>query len=170
MTHVGEKTELAKARGEANLLAWSTSAAAGAPSLDPGQVVMDQLRVAVLRADLLGEMARLQVEEQDADGLVGPTYAVGREGMRVETGERVRGLMALEAEWRDRVVRFAKAAHDMGIAERHVELEQERASVVTAAFLAALDVGGLVPEVRSLMVERFLSGLGDLVPGEVVTS
>lgn len=56
----------------------------------------------------------------------------------------------------------------LGIAERHVQLESDRAQMVTAAFLAALDVGGLVPEVRSLMIDRFLSGLGDLVPGEVV--
>lgn len=58
----------------------------------------------------------------------------------------------------------------LGIAERHVQLEQERAQLVTAAFLAALDVGGLVPEVRTLMVDRFLAGLGELVPGEVVES
>lgn len=58
----------------------------------------------------------------------------------------------------------------LGIAERHVQLEQERAQMVTAAFLAALDVGGLVPEVRTAMVDRFLAGLGELVPGEVVAS
>lgn len=56
----------------------------------------------------------------------------------------------------------------LGIAERHVQLEQERANVVTAAFLAALEVGGLLPEVRSLMVDRFMEGLRSIVPGEVV--
>lgn len=58
----------------------------------------------------------------------------------------------------------------LGIAERHVQLEQERAQLVTAAFLAALDVGGLVPEVRTAMIERFTDGLGALIPGEVVPS
>lgn len=52
----------------------------------------------------------------------------------------------------------------LGIAERHVQLEQERAGMVTAAFLAALDVGGLVPEVRTAMVDRFVAGLGELMP------
>lgn len=167
--HVGKTTALARAQGEANLLAWATTAHVGAAPLDPGQVVMDQLRVAVLRADLYGEMLRLQLGDEGIGGLVGLTYAAGREGARVETGEGPRGLGRLEAEWRDRVVRFAKAAHDMGIAERHVELEQERAQLVTTAFLAALEVGALLPEVRSLMIERFLERLGgSTVAGEVV--
>jgi hypothetical protein len=56
----------------------------------------------------------------------------------------------------------------LGIAERHLALEQERANVVVAAFLAALDVAGLAPGVRSLAVDRFLERLGDLVPADVV--
>ena len=72
-------------------------------------------------------------------------------------------------DWRDRVVRYAKTAHDMGIAERHVELEQERASLVTAAFRAALGVLSLLPADRDLAVRTFLSslGAGEVVAGEV---
>lgn len=169
--HAGRSTAMAKAIGEANLAAWSTAeASSDAAPLDPGTVVLQQLRVAVMRADLYGEMLRWQLETEEEAGLVGPTYAVGREGVKVETGERVRGLAALEADWRDRVVRFAKAAHDMGIAERHVELEQERASLVTAAFRAALAVADLLPAVRSLVVQTFLAELGGqdtVVAGEV---
>lgn len=61
----------------------------------------------------------------------------------------------------------------LGIAERHVQLEQERAQLVTAAFLAALEVAGLAPGVRSAVVDRFLAGLeplmgsGEVVAGEV---
>lgn len=170
--HLGQSRDLARTQGEANLLAWSAEAAADAAPLNPGRVVMDQLRVAVLRADVYGELLRLQVADEEVDGLVGPTFAVGREGTKVETGERVRGLAALEAEWRDRVVRFAKAAHDMGIAEAVVELEKQRAELVTAAFLAALDVGDLLPAARSRMVEVFLDrlGSGEPVAGEVVPS
>lgn len=162
--HLGQSRDLARTQGEANLLAWSAEAAADAAPLNPGRVVMDQLRVAVLRADVYGELLRLQVADEEVDGLVGPTFAVGREGTKVETGERVRGLAALEAEWRDRVVRFAKAAHDMGIAEAVVELEKQRAELVTAAFLAALDVGDLLPAARSRMVEVFLDRLGSGAP------
>lgn len=167
-THAGRSVAVAKAIGEANLAAWSTQAAAAdLPALDPGTVVLEQLRRSVMRADLLGEMLRWQLEVEDESGLVGLTYTAGRDGVRVETGERARGLAQLEAAERDRVVRFAKTAHDMGIAERHVELEQERASLVTAAFRAALGVLGLLPADRDLAVRTFLSSLG---AGEVVVA
>lgn len=167
--HGGRSSAVLKAVGEANLLVWSTEAAGDAalPALDPGRVVMDQLRLAVMRADLLGQLLREQLTADDEHGLVGLSYAAGREGQRVETGEQVRGLARLEAEWRDRVVRFAKTAHDMGIAEQHVRLEQERAQLVVAAFMAALDVGQLLPEVRTVMIDRFLERL-EPVAGEVV--
>lgn len=48
----------------------------------------------------------------------------------------------------------------LGIAERHVELEQERAELVTAAFVAALGAVVLVPADRDVMLRAFLSGLG----------
>lgn len=52
----------------------------------------------------------------------------------------------------------------LGIAERHVELENVRAQLVTAAFLAALAVHGnrvtLPPTDRDLVVRAFLDGLG----------
>lgn len=170
--HAGRPAALVKAVGEAQLLAWSTAAARGdeAP-LDPGRVVLEQLRVAVMRADLYGELLRWQVEVEDEAGLVGKTFAAGRDGARVETGEQARALAKLEAEWRDRVVRFAKTAHDMGIAERHVELEQERASLVTSAFRAALGVLELLPADRDLAVRTFLSslGAGEVVAGEVTS-
>lgn len=160
--HAGRSMDLARTQGEANLLAWSAEAAADrdiAP-LDPGQVVMDQLRVAVMRADVYGELLRIQVADKEIGGLIGATFAAGRDGARVETGEQVRGLARLEAEWRDRVVRFAKAAHEMGIAERHIELEQGKAQLVVSAFLSALGVLGLVPADRDLALRTFLSGLG----------
>lgn len=168
--HSGRPAAVAKALGEAYLQAWSTEHGRGdEPPMDPGTVVLEQLRVAVMRADLYGELLRWQVEVEDEGGLVGRTFAAGRDGARVETGEQVRGLARLEAEWRDRAVRFAKTAHDMGIAERHVELEQERASMVTGAFRAALAVLDLLPADRDLAVRTFLAqlGAGDVVAGEV---
>lgn len=48
----------------------------------------------------------------------------------------------------------------LGIAERHVELEQERAAMVTAAFLAAIGVITLLPADRDLVVRTFLEQLG----------
>lgn len=48
----------------------------------------------------------------------------------------------------------------LGIAERHVELEQERAQLVSSAFLAALGVVSLLPADRDAMLRAFLSGIG----------
>ncbi|WP_435746480.1 hypothetical protein [Nocardioides sp. SYSU DS0663] len=70
-------------------------------------------------------------------------------------------------------MRFAKAAHDMGIAERVIELEQQRAELVTGAFLAAIDALGFVPGERSWAIGVFLDRLsvaGPAVAGEVVPS
>jgi hypothetical protein len=181
---------MTKALGEANLLAWSTEAAraegaASLPALDPGTVVLDQLRVAVLRADVYGELLRWQLELDDLDGvggaggggrvaagLVGTTYAASRDGARVETGEQVRALARMEAEWRDRVVRFAKTAHDMGIADAQIELQQAQAELVVSAFLAALAaIPGLLPVARQEALTAFLAGLGrggETVAGAVV--
>lgn len=60
----------------------------------------------------------------------------------------------------------------LGIAERYVQLEEERASIVVSAFVGALDVLAtvveLLPADRDLVVRRYLELLGDVVPGEVV--
>lgn len=58
----------------------------------------------------------------------------------------------------------------LGIAERYVQLEEERASIVVAAFVGALEVLVLVPADKDLVTRRFLELLGDVVPGEVVAS
>lgn len=159
--HIGKQLDLAKTQGEANLLAWSSEAGRGQPALDPGQVVMDQLRVTVMRADIYGELLRIQIAAEEVGGLIGPTYAAGRDGARVETGEQVRGLAKLEAEWRDRAVRFAKTAHDMGIAERVIELHQGQAQLVVSAFMAGLGaLPGLLPADRDAALRAFLVGLG----------
>lgn len=169
--HVGKTTELAKAQGEANLLAWRAAGAGEVAALDPGAVVMDQLRVAVMRADIYGEMLRLQFEDQGYDGIVGPTFAAGREGVRIETGESARGLAKLEGEWRDRAVRFAKTAHDMGIDQRQIEIEQGRAQMLVAALLGVFEELGLVGPARDRGLQVFLRGIGrgDTVAGEVAS-
>jgi hypothetical protein len=160
--HVGKQLDLAKTQGEANLAAWSAVAGREQEPLDLGQTVMEQLRVAVIRADIYGELLRIQISDEEIGGLVGPSYAAGRDGQRVETGEQVRALVKLEAEWRDRVVKYAEVAHRMGIATRVIELAQGQAEIVVLAFRAALEVAGaeLLPGVRAAMVETFLGRLG----------
>ena len=48
----------------------------------------------------------------------------------------------------------------LGIAERHVQLEQERAQMVVAAFHAALSTVQLLPADRQLVLQTFYDQLG----------
>ena len=67
--HSGRSLAMAKALGEANLLAWSTEAAGQDVAMpDPGLTVLQQLRVASLRADLFGLMLRWQLEVDEEQG------------------------------------------------------------------------------------------------------
>lgn len=161
--HLGRGMDLAKTQGEDNLAIWSAQAASGLAVVDPADAVMAQLRVAVYRADLYGELLRLQVADEEVGGIVGATYAAGRDGVRVETGESARGLAKLEAEWRDRVVRYSEVAHRMGIATRAIELAQGQAAIVSAGLRAAIEAAGpdLLPATRGRMVAAFL----DIVEG-----
>lgn len=170
--HAGVRAEVAKARGEA-VTAWS--ALQGEPAVDPSLAVLGMLQVAWLRAHLYAGLLEAQVvaqggtaddvpaelgEAEDVEpavsdgpstgGLIGNTYAPAKGGDgRVVTGEAARGLVVLEAAERDRVVRYAKTAHDMGIAERQTELAKAQADMMYVVVLAVLDRVGLSAEQRS---------------------
>lgn len=163
--HVGTSTELAKSKGQANLLAWSLVANASEPNMDPASVVMQAIRVTYHRLELLGAMLQAQLERQKTIGLVGPTYAAGRAGERVQTGEQLRALTRLEADERQLLVRFAKTAHDMGISERQLELEQAQAAQVVTAVGAGLEALSLDGEQRDRFLAAFLGALGRPAPG-----
>lgn len=64
----------------------------------------------------------------------------------------------------DKLLKAGDGMARLGIAERHVELEQQRVVMVTAAFRAAVGVLQLVPADRDLVVRRFLTELGVEVP------
>lgn len=67
------------------------------------------------------------------------------------------------------LVRFSRDAVAAGIEERRIEIEQDKAALVTAAFRAALGVLSLLPADRDLAVRTFLAslGAGEVVAGEV---
>lgn len=94
----------------------------------------------------------------------------------VEVGEDLSRLRAQVALW-ERVLSQLRQALDslarLGIADRHVRLEEARSSAVAAALTEALEE---VPaELRGAVLDRFLSGLrsrltlpaGSVVVGEV---
>jgi hypothetical protein len=157
----GTSTEVAKAKGQANLLTWSLLADDDpGPLMDPAGLVLRALRLAVMQFELISARLRLQVEEDDATGLIGPTYAAGRDGARVETGEDARALVKLKDAALDRVVRYAKTAHDMGIDARRLELEQAQASIVVTAVGLGLDALALGAEARDVFLRTFLGAIG----------
>jgi hypothetical protein len=117
--HLGKSERAAMA---AALHAWA--AVPGDDSVSPMDAAMGQLGLAFRRARLLGEEVARQIAGADGDGhggmggLVGFTYSASESaGGIYATGERIRGLVELEAQERDRVVRFAVACHQMGVAD-----------------------------------------------------
>lgn len=153
--HAGVPLDVARAKGEA-ITAWS--ALGGDPTLDPSLAVLGMLQMAWLRQQLYAEQLRRQVDDQglstqdldagdrpNASGLIGHTYAAGKDVGVFTSGEAVRALVQLEAQERDRVVRFAKVAHDMGIAERQTELAKAQADMMQTVVLAVFERVGLTP-------------------------
>lgn len=172
--HVGKSTGVAKTEGEANLVAWSLSAAAELPPLNLQEGMLALIHLTAARHSVYAEELRLQYEAEGAAGLVGGTWTAGRGGEAIQSGEQLRGLAKLEGEERDKLARYLKDAHAMGIATQAVELAQGQAEIVVLAFRAALDAAGaeLLPAVRGVVVKTFLEGLGrgQLVAGEVEAS
>lgn len=93
------------------------------------------------------------------EGLVGFTRSASPSVGVYESGEAVRGLAQLEAQERDRCVRFAKVAHDMGIADREIRLAEAQGQMlagVISRILDALDLSAAQRALVSTVVPREL--------------
>lgn len=66
-------------------------------------------------------------------GLIGHTYSGVKDIGVFATGEALRGLTQLEAQERDRCVKYAKTAHDMGIADAQVRLAEQQGALLAGA-------------------------------------
>jgi hypothetical protein len=147
-THGGARLDVMRAKGEARITAWT---AIGRPAdggrLEPGMAVLGMLQMTWLRAAAYGELLRQQVvteappepdregfdpeAEPQSSGLIGYRYgAAGKDGTIYAVSEEIRALVALEAAERDRVVKYAKTAHDMGISERLTSLAERWGDIV----------------------------------------
>lgn len=175
--HAGEKAEVAKAKGAA-ITAWS--ALSGEPAVSATQAVLGMLQMSWLRVHLYARLLNEQVDAaQDARedggfsgrgaggvgpgaGLVGHTFSGVKDIGVFATGEAVRGLAQLEAAERDRCVRYAKTAHDMGIAEAQVEIAKRQADIFAAAFMRMINALDLTLEQRTRAAERMTRELQTL--------
>ncbi|MBP2704445.1 hypothetical protein JOL79_11530 [Microbispora sp. RL4-1S] len=186
--HGGQSTELLKAKGEA-VTAWS--ALSGRPVISHTEAVLGMLQMSWLRAHLYASLLERQfttAQDQDAAGgpaglgggdpelgpgagLVGHTHGAVKDIGIYVTGEAARALTTLEGQERDRVVRYAKTAHDMGIAEAQVRLAeqtgQQLAEVIRrTADALLLAVVGLVAETagrEGAVGERLAAALDNAV-------
>lgn len=169
-THAGEKTSVVKAKGEA-LSAWR--AVPGRQDVSPAEAVMAMLQMSWARVHVYASLLERQVADADTslgvgmgEGLVGFTRSASPSVGVYESGEAVRGLAQLEAAERDRCVRFAKVAHDMGIADREIRLAEAQGALLAGAISRILDALELTEGQRARVPEIVPGVLLDIAGGE----
>lgn len=169
--HGGQKGEVLKAKGAA-LSAWR--AVLGRPGVSPSEAVMAMLQMSWARVHLYASLLERQVTDAPAwrvadvpesggtGGLEDPELGPGaglightRSGVKdigiFATGEAARGLTLLEEKERDRCVRFAKVAHDMGVADREIRLAEAQGALLAGAISRILDALSLTTAQRALV-------------------
>lgn len=156
--HGGKRRDLLIAQGEARITAWSPLGRRR--KIDAGMAVMGVLQMSWLRLAWVSDQLRQQIftspetagnpadeDVPEASGLIGFRYgAAGKDGVIYVQSEEVRALVNLEAAERDRVVRYAKVAHDMGISERLTSLAERWGDLVAARISTMLEDLELTPE------------------------
>lgn len=196
--HAGVSSEVAKAQGRARITAFSALGAVPSidPGLAVlASLHMSWLR-AHLYASLLEEQVGREAEDApgswngDADpddddgygprgvarqsspagvaGLIGHVYAADKVAGIFASGEARRALVDLEAQERDRCVRFAKVAHDMGIAEREVRLAEQQGELMATVIRNILGDLALTPEQAELAPASIQRWLREAVGADVV--
>lgn len=174
--HSGTRLSVMKVQGEARIGAWTPYGKADKP-ISASMAVLGMLQMSWLRVGAYSELLRQQVALQggqtqaldgddtplDNSGLIGFRYgAAGKEGHIYPQSEEIRALVALEAAERDRVVKYAKAAHDMGISSRLTDLAEKWGDMVAASISALLEELSLTPEQAVRVPSLIQSHLGSI--------
>lgn len=180
--HAGKPREVAKAEGRARITAWNALGAT--PQVDYRMAVLGVLQMTWLRLGAYSELLRRQVATEGAatpaepfdpdaepgqegapssSGLIGYRFgAAGKDGRIYAQSEEVRALVALESAERDRVVKYAKTAHDMGISERLTSLAERWGDVVAGRITRLLGDLELSPAQQALVPELVARHLGSI--------
>jgi hypothetical protein len=171
--HGGVSKKVAHAQGAARISAWSAVGDA-ANAVSAPMAVLGVLQMSWLRLAAYGEILRRQatgsVDSQDdqeltdaGDGLIGFRYgAAGKEGHIYAVSEEARALVKLEGEERDRVVKYAKTAHDMGISDKLISLAERWGDVVATRIALMLDALELTAEQNEKVPELIQAHLGSI--------
>lgn len=182
--HGGQKAEVLKAKGAA-LSAWR--AVPGVQEVTPSEAVMGMLQLSWARSRFYSSLLEQQVTEAQSleggghglgdagdpelgpgAGLIGHTRSGVKDIGIFATGEAARGLTLLEEKERDRVVRYAKTAHDMGIADREIRLAEQQGALIAGAISRILDALDLSP-VQRARVPEVVPGVLMEIAGEAGT-
>jgi hypothetical protein len=156
--HSGYSLAVTKVQGEARITAWNP--AGQAVAVDASSAVLGVLQMTYLRLGMYADLLRRQVvtegdtagdlhetDTPEASGLIGHRYGMGgKDGITYVQTEEVRALVTLEAAERDRVVKYAKTAHDMGISDRLTSLAERWGDIVATRISLMLDGLDLSPE------------------------
>jgi hypothetical protein len=140
--------------------------------------VLGVLQMTWLRLGAYSELLRRQVAaegevieaepfdpegEPSTSGLIGYRYgAAGKEGRIYAQSEEMRALVTLESAERDRVVKYSKTAHDMGISERLTSLAERWGDVVAGRITALLGDLNLNAEQQAVVPELIVRHLGSI--------
>lgn len=179
-THSGVTRQVAMVKGEARINAWSAiGRAPDAGAIDSSAAVLGMLQQSWMRAHLYGALLQAQVERdgtdeaaleggeaEKANGLIGYRFgAAGKDGNIYAVSEEARALVGLEAQERDRVVKYAKVAHDMGISERMTSMAERWGEQVVNRLVIILGGLNLTPEQEALVPALIQAHLGSIELG-----
>lgn len=178
--HAGHSTAVAVAKGQAVITAWS---ALGRPAdgegIDSSAAVIGMLQQSWLRANLYSQLLQLQAAKDgtgetgvdggdagDTSGLIGYRYgAAGKDGIIYAVSEEARALVGLEAAERDRVVKYAKTAHDMGISDRMIGMAERWGDQVVNRLMVILAGLALTAEQEAMVPALIQAHLGSIEIG-----
>jgi hypothetical protein len=178
--HAGFKRDVARARGKATITAWSAVGQPGAgEGVDSSAAVLGMLQQSWMRAHLYGRLLHDQVVRDgtdeaeigngagvDANGLIGFRFgAAGKDGHIYAVSEEARALVALESAERDRVVKYAKVAHDMGISDRMISMAEKWGDVVVNRMVLIIEGLNLTPDQQALVPALVQAHLGTIELG-----
>jgi hypothetical protein len=181
--HGGIRREVAKAKGQARISAFSAlGTAREGEAVDASAAVLGMLQQSWLRANLYGQLLLQQItKDGDGDavgenydpsdtvkpgGLIGFRYgAAGKDGDIYAVSEEARALVMLEAQERDRCVKYAKTAHDMGISDRLISMAERWGDQVVSRLVLIIGGLNLTPEQEAKVPELIQAHLGSLELG-----
>ena len=181
--HGGVSRAVAKAKGEARITAWSAIGdsvnAISAPMAVLGVLQMSWLRLAAY-SELLRRQVVTEGSEGDNDlydpqnpnrsntGLIGYRYgAAGKDGNIFAQSEEARALVVLESAERDRVVKYAKVAHDMGISDKLLSLAEKWGDLVATRITLMLDALDLTEDQQAKVPMLVQAHLGSIDVGSM---